>query len=195
VRAVLLSGAWCALALGAQLAAVLARPKKPLFAPAAGRAGAGVRYAFTGAMVPWAKESVRMNPGSYALGMVFHLGVFAAFASLAWPSRPLAGLSLAGAAAGLGLLGKRLAMPHLRGLSNTDDFLSNLLVTGFTALAGLASLVPPAQRLLPWAATALLVYIPLGKIRHCVFFFLSRYHLGAFFGRRGCFPPSGGHHA
>ena len=189
MRAVLLAGAWCALALGTQLAAVLARPRASRFAPAAGSARAGVRYAFTGAMVPWAKESVRMNPGSYALGMLFHLGAFAAFAALAWPSRPLAALSLAGAAAGLGLLGKRLATPQLRGLSNADDFISNLLVTGFAALAGLA------PRLLPWAATALLVYIPLGKIRHCVFFFLSRYHLGAFFGRRGSFPPSGGHHA
>ena len=38
------------------------------------------------------------------------------------------------------------------------------------------------------AAMVLLCYAPLGKIRHCLFFFLSRYHLGRHFGRRGTFP-------
>jgi hypothetical protein len=41
-------------------------------------------------------------------------------------------------------------------------------------------------------ATALFLYLPFGKIRHCVFFFSTRYHFGAFFGRRGVLPPAEG---
>lgn len=187
---VLFAGCWCAAVLGAQWAWARSRGRASAFAPAKGSPGAGVRYAFTGAMLPWAKESVRMNPGSYATGMIFHLGVLSAFASLALPGRVLSLLGLAGAAAGLALLAKRVAVPHLRGLSNTDDYLSNLLVTLVATLAGAALFTPSAHRFLPWACTALLLYLPLGKLRHCAFFFLSRYHLGAFFGRRGTFPPA-----
>lgn len=129
-----------------------------------------------------------MNPVSYAAGIAYHLGIAAAFARVFIPSRALSALALLGAVAGCALLAKRIVKPHLRGLSNADDFVSNLLATGFAALAAGA---PATSRLLPWALAALLVYIPLGKIRHCVFFFLSRYHLGAFFGRRGTFPPVG----
>jgi hypothetical protein len=34
----------------------------------------------------------------------------------------------------------------------------------------------------------MLVYIPLGKIRHCLYFFFSRTFFGKFFGRRAVFP-------
>jgi hypothetical protein len=44
-------------------------------------------------------------------------------------------------------------------------------------------------------AVLLLVYAPLGKIRHCLFFFSTRSQLGAFFGRRGTYPPGGSTHA
>jgi hypothetical protein len=32
------------------------------------------------------------------------------------------------------------------------------------------------------------VYVPLGKIRHCLYFFFSRIFFGKFFGRRAVFP-------
>jgi hypothetical protein len=32
------------------------------------------------------------------------------------------------------------------------------------------------------------VYVPLGKIRHCLYFFFSRIFFGKFFGRRGVLP-------
>ena len=186
---VMLAGSWCVLLLGAQLLQARSYGRKRAFAPAAGNPGAGVRYAFTGAMLPWAKESVRMNPASYLGGLAYHAGLFAAFTMLFWPSRALAALPLAGALAGSALLAKRILKPHLRGLSNADDFIANGLATGFAALAGASAFLPWAASILPWWCAALLFYIPLGKIRHCVFFFLSRYHLGAFFGRRGSFPP------
>ena len=37
-------------------------------------------------------------------------------------------------------------------------------------------------------AMLLLAYAPLGKIRHCLFFFIARGHLGRHYGRRGTFP-------
>jgi hypothetical protein len=34
-----------------------------------------------------------------------------------------------------------------------------------------------------------MLYIPAGKLRHTVYFFAARYHLGYFFGWRGVWPP------
>ncbi len=197
---VVLAGAWCVTALVVEFRRVRAFGIRRLFAPSAGDAAAGVRYAFTWAMAPQAKESVRDNPLSYAAGMAYHGGVFAAFALLALRlmglnlgglhlSRILACVTLAGALGGLALLAKRLLKAHLRGLSCPDDYLSNLLATAFAALAGAAVLEPALETAWMGVAIALLVYLPLGKIRHCVFFFSTRYHSGAFFGRRGVFPP------
>ncbi len=36
--------------------------------------------------------------------------------------------------------------------------------------------------------TLLLLYVPVGKLRHMVYFFAARYHLGLFYGRRGVWP-------
>ncbi|BDU77917.1 hypothetical protein [Mesoterricola sediminis] len=184
-----LAAAWCGLLLGAQVVAARRLGRRPLYAPASGRAGAGVFYAFTGALMPWAKESVRGHLVTYAAGILYHAGIAASFARLAVPARALSVVALAGALAGLGLLVKRASVADLRGLSRADDFLSNGLATAFAALAGLAWL-PWAAAALPWACVALLVYLPLGKLRHAVFFFLSRRHLGAFFGRRGVWPTA-----
>jgi len=179
---------WCALLLALQVASARAMGRRPVHAPAAGSAAAGVRYAFTGALLPWAKESVREHLPTYAAGILYHLGLGAAFARVFLPWRSLSVLALAGSLAGLTLLLKRILVPGSRALSRPDDFASNALATAFAALAGLAW-VPGAAAILPWACAALLVYIPLGKLRHCVFFFLSRRRLGAFLGRRGTWPP------
>ena len=196
---VLLSGAWAVLALALLYLNVKGYGKRTLFSKAAGDPAKGVVYAFTKAMVPWAKESVRMNMLSYALGMSFHAGVFTAFGLLL---TALVGLELppvlvllarvltvCGAAGGFSLLVKRAVKPELRGLSCPDDYLSNLLCTLFIVLALGWTFDPSLAGVWMGEAALLLVYLPLGKIRHCCFFFTTRYHLGAFFGRRGTFPP------
>jgi nitrate reductase gamma subunit len=99
-------------------------------------------------------------------------------------------VAAAGALAGLGLLGKRIASPVLRGLSSPDDYVANVLTTTFAALAALAAFLPGAREAWFVAGAALLVYVPVGKIRHCLLFFPARYELGRFFGRRGTFPPA-----
>jgi nitrate reductase gamma subunit len=147
-------------------------------------------------MAPQAKESVRMNPLSYLAGVLYHGGVFAAFALLGLRlgnfHRPkaLAAVALVGALGGFALFGKRLLKAHLRGLSSPDDFVSNILATAFATLAGAVTLRQGLESAWLMVAIALLVYMPIGKIRHCVFFFSTRYHSGAFFGRRGVFPPA-----
>lgn len=171
-------------------------------AAAAGSGSAGVRYAFGAGLLPSAKESVRTHLLSWGAGIAYHAGLFAALALLALFAAgmalpPLAAkgigtLALVGALAGAGLLTKRAASGVLRPLSVPDDYLSNTLATVAAALAGLAALglVPAAAALV--AGIVLLLYLPLGKIRHCFFFFPARYAFGVFFGRRGVFPPEPG---
>ncbi|MBE0567536.1 MAG: hypothetical protein IH621_16395, partial [Krumholzibacteria bacterium] len=154
-------------------------------------------------MAPTAKESTRTHPLVYALGMAYHLGIFAAFGVLLWVLPPggasrgslaapaaaaIGALLFLGTVGGVGLLGRRAGSPLLRRLSQPDDYLANLLTTAFVALAGARLWWPGAETALLVAALLLLCYLPAGKIRHCLFFFLSRYHLGRHYGRRGTFP-------
>jgi len=195
---VLAAAGWAAGGLILLRTEVNAFGARTIHAPAAGDPAAGVRYAFTKAMSPGAKESVREHLPSYVAGMFYHAGIFTALCllvvvlcgfSLPGPVHLLSRSLLAlGAMGGLSLLLKRVFTKELRGLSHPDDFLANFLTTIFVALA----LAGPGT---PWLLSAilLLLYVPLGKIRHCLFFFVARRHLGVFFGRRGVFPP-GSHH-
>jgi hypothetical protein len=201
--------------------------KRELFAKAAGSANCGAAYAFTIGMLPWAKESIRENMLSYAMGIAYHVGIFTAFAFTALstvchilsPTDILSILSptgivmfvpeyqryflviheyqryflvpvlFMGTVSGISLFIKRIVNPTLRGISCPDDYISNFLATSFVAFT---LLVMFGVWLTPWSVCTivLLAYIPFSKIRHCLFFFSTRYHFGAFFGRRGCMPPS-----
>jgi hypothetical protein len=196
---VLLAGAWTILALAYLHSKAKRYGKRTLYSAPAGDPAEGVLYAFTKGMAPWAKESVMLNLPSYGAGMAFHAGVFTAFGLLLVA---LIGLELpsflvflarviavAGTLGGLSLLAKRAVKPQLRGLSSPDDFVSNLLSTLFVGLALARTFNPALDGLWMSEAILLLIYAPLGKIRHCFFFFTTRYHLGAFFGRRGTYPP------
>ena len=194
---VLLAALWAILAMVVLHRKAKSYGKRTLFAKPAGDPAQGALYAFTKGMAPWAKESVMLNLPSYAAGMAFHAGVFTAFgllvvamARLELPSFPLflaRVFTLAGAVGGFSLFVKRLIKPQLRGLSCPDDFVSNLLSSTFALLAFAWTLLPSIAGWWMAEATLLLIYAPLGKIRHCLFFFTTRYHLGAFFGRRGSY--------
>jgi hypothetical protein len=196
---VLACAAWALLALGVQFLRTRAYGRRPRFAPAAASAARGVAYAFGPGMSPAAKESAREHLPVYFTGVTYHLGVYASLAALALA---LAGvtpggaalaalrvLSPLGAAAGAVLLARRATERHLRALSCPDDFAANALTTLFAALTFAATLTPAAEPARALAAMALLLYVPLGKIRHCVFFFSTRAHSAAHFGRRGVLPP------
>jgi hypothetical protein len=167
------------------------------FSESIGDLPAALRYSFTGAMSPSKKESAFLHLPTYTAGIIFHLGTFLSIALFLYflgqqvlplAVRPfVAGLLAFSGIAGLGILLKRIVNKELRFLSNPDDYISNVLVTGFQLLSAYYTLQPSIVYFI-WAS-ALLLYLPLGKLKHTIYFFAARYHLGFFYGRRGVWPP------
>jgi len=106
---------------------------------------------------------------------------------------------------GIGLIIKRITSKKLRPISNADDYISTGIVTLFQLISAklftfyafdkilhqffsheMHELIFYAYFLL---ATLLFLYFPFGKLRHAVYYFAARYHLGFFYGRRGTWPP------
>ncbi len=186
---------WSLLALTASAARAWGRGTVATVAAPAGSAWTGVRYAFGAGMSPRAKESATQHPYIYLAGMLYHAGIFAGLATLflaltgtAAPravTRPLAGMLLLAALAGAALLVRRMQVPLLRAISAPDDYASNVLVDAWLVSAALASLAPATTSPFLVLTIVLGIYAPLGKIRHCVFFFLARGLFGVRIGRRG----------
>ncbi len=166
--------------------------------PAKGNPNQGVAYALTLGMMPWAKESTRQHAVAYMRGVAFHGGIFLGLAMLVispiWPLLPaLAHSVLAvvlGLGAFLGLAGivMRAVEKNLSALSTADDYVSVALVSAFLAFEALALWSAPFTPAMYVVAGIMLAYIPLGKIRHCLYFFFSRIFFGRFFGQRGVMP-------
>ncbi|MFO7613089.1 MAG: hypothetical protein R6W71_00445 [Bacteroidales bacterium] len=179
----------------------------------AGSIAQGVKYAFTGAMDPRRKESARLHLPTYTAGLFYHTGTFLSIllfffiisgqAPQAWLAMIISAILFISASGGTAILVKRMIKKELRSLSNPDDYISNILVTLFQFLTLLVILLPLLQsyspKVLPSYSltvlpsyyltfTLLMLYLPLGKLRHVVYFFAARYHLGNFYGRRGVWP-------
>lgn len=174
------------------------RPAPVDRAPARGDPVRGMLYAFTLGMAPWTKESTRIHAAAYLRGVGFHVAIFAGLIVAAvmpfWAAIPPAVRGVAAVLLGIGaLLGvagsiMRLREPHLRALSTADDHVSIWLVTIFLAFAALAVWQARFAPLMYVTAGVMLAYIPLGKIRHCMYFFFARGSFGRFAGRRGVLP-------
>jgi hypothetical protein len=197
---VLACAVWVIVAWVAQLRSARAFGRRTVWAAPARPAWKGVAYAFGPGMSPAAKESVRDHLPAYFAGVAYHAGIFTALLVLgvsltgvALASALLPGatiLTALGACAGTVLLVRRANSPLLRAISSPDDYVSNLLTTAVIALAFVRTLAPAAEPAFLAGGMLLLLYAPLGKIRHCLFFFVTRASSGAFFGRRGVFPPA-----
>lgn len=174
--------------------------RREFFARSAGNVWRGVSYAFGRGMMPWEKESAVKHLPSYVMGILYHTGILTAFFLLFCL---LVGIDLprllmilirlglmAGAVSGLGLLLKRIVSPHLRAVSCTDDFVANLAADLFVVLALLSTYAVVPVTLFLSISILVLLYIPVGKLRHCVFFFYVRLLFGLFYGRRRVFPPA-----
>ncbi len=168
------------------------------YAKAKSGPAAAIRYSFTGAMNPSRKESAFLHLPTYTAGIVYHLGTFLSIFLfiLFLTGFPIEGVTatvpawflILSFACGIGILLKRILKKELRSLSNADDFIANVLVTFvhlFTARYLLFDNFAIPYYLL---VTALLLYLPLGKLKHVVYFFAARYQLGIFFGKRGVWP-------
>jgi hypothetical protein len=166
--------------------------------PIKGNISHGITYAFTQGMMPWAKESTRIHMIAYLRGIGFHVGIFTAIGAVIsspfWGSLPpllflvLFGILTIGAVLGAAGGIMRIAEHNLRGLSLPDDHFAVWLTTLFIMMAGLAvindSFVIPMYII----SAITFIYVPLGKIRHCLYFFFARIFFGKFFGRRAVFP-------
>ncbi len=175
----------------------LGRPKD--HSEPSGSTTRGIVYSFTSGMNPLKKESAFLHLPTYTAGIVLHLAIFMSlvvFMLLIAGVRPgpvasfiLGGGAFAGTLAGMALLVKRMASRKLRLISNPDDYLSAFLVIAFLAFTGLVVFVPLLMPGYMLAAGILFLYMPLGKLKHVLYFFAARYHLGYFYGWRNVWPP------
>ncbi len=166
--------------------------------PIKGNVSHGITYAFSTGMMPWAKESTRIHMIAYLRGIGFHIGIFTAIGAViispVWGLLPpllswtlvfvLTLGAILGAAGGI----MRIAEHNLRGLSLPDDHFAIWLTTLFITVAGLAVINKAFMIPMYIISAVTFVYVPLGKIRHCLYFFFSRIFFGKFFGRRAVFP-------
>ena len=192
---VIVAALFSAVAFAARWRQIVRRPFGKDLSPARGSAQRGVAYAFTLGMAPWAKESTRLHWLAYLRGIGFHVGIFAGLAALvlspAWALLPAlarwllaAGVGLGAACGAAGGLARWLE-PGLRALSTIDDHIAVWLVTLFLAACAAALLAPSWLPAFYVTSALMLIYAPLGKIRHCLYFFFSRRFFGQFIGRRG----------
>lgn len=173
--------------------------------PASGVAASFLKGLVAWPYIPWAKGAFRRGAVTYVAGGVFHLGLFAvAFFSRAhvlvwkgligfgWPALPptvVAWLAACAIVALIALMIYRLVNPVLRLLSGPAEWLNWAMVflpmiTGF-ALARRWWL--PYETMFAAhmiVVDALLIWIPLSRISHFLFYFFSRTIHGLEFGRR-----------
>jgi hypothetical protein len=166
----------------------------------------GVIYANTRAMMPTEKESAYLHIPSYAVGMLFHIGLFCSLLFFVLSFFPFFNNWIGGSCwrwvlaippavatvCGLILFFRRLFSKDLKVLSMPDDFISTGLVTLFllmtTFYLSMSTCCGSITILYYISSILLLLYMPLGKLRHVVYYFAARYHLGFFYGWRNVWP-------
>lgn len=188
----------CAISLCILVLKTLLFGKKPLYSEPQGLENKGILYAFGKGMMPWEKESAARHLPTYIAGILYHSGIFAGLfyiLLLVIPFCPglflinaMRILMLCGIACGVALFLKRIFKTTLKNISCPDDFASNILVDLFLFFALIDTFISSVRSVLLFATILMLLYIPVGKIRHCFFFFYSRILFGLFYGRRGILP-------
>ncbi|MFG0251706.1 MAG: hypothetical protein ACF8NJ_02395 [Phycisphaerales bacterium JB038] len=190
---------WAALALAYQVYRAWGGGRRD-FSRQQGRPGKGVVYNFTHAMLPANKESVRHHPGKFAIGMGLHVGALAALLNaLVLAINADLGVMLLAVVNWLALLGLVMAValfvrrpldPNLRAMSSPDDYLAIAATCGLLAVTAIAPHYQAGLVVMLLYASAVFVYMPLGKLRHAVFFFAARANYGRRLGYRGVYPPA-----
>lgn len=193
----------CLTALSLMVIRMASFGKRTFFAKPAGDTKKGILYAFGRGMLPGEKESARHNIVTYMAGVVYHLSTFVALlyvllvivipGALEESSLYFALAALPGLAAGVGLFLKRLSNRTLRAISCPDDYASNAMVDVFLASVVFDALDLAVRPILLSVSILLFLYIPVGKIRHCFFFFYMRILFGRFYGSRGVVPHQRSH--
>jgi nitrate reductase gamma subunit len=197
----------CIVALLSHFLKLVKLGKPNEFSQKRGNVSKSVAYSSTVSMLPNHKESAMLHLPTYGLGIVFHVGTFTSLLLFVLSFFPffnhwieacmllntvLPALIAIAVFAGIALFGKRLISKDLRSFSTPDDYLSNGLTTLFQLESALFLFCHANNYIVNsyyLMASLLFLYMPLGKLRHVVFFFAARYHLGFFYGWRGSWPP------
>ncbi len=190
---------WAVVLLSIQLIRARGRGRKEL-SLASGNPVSGIKYGFTIAMTPGHKETVRNHPFEFTIGILMHVGVFMVILkSLALIISPQASLPgtliinlLQGIAfaCGIILLYRRISSPNLRAMSIPDDYISILLVLELLAISFLHQFNMVATGVFLINTAILYFYLPLGKLKHALFFFIARGEYSSRLGYRGTWPSA-----
>ncbi|MBN1338204.1 MAG: hypothetical protein JXA03_02710 [Bacteroidales bacterium] len=195
----LISALICVISLGVHVYRLVKAGNPVDYSQKRGNTGAAIRYSMTRAMSPARKESAYLHLPTYTAGIIYHLGTFIAIPVFVLSvfnvpiplsfAVPVSWFLVISGVCGAAIFVKRGVKKDLRYLSNPDDFISNFLVSAVHFTTALYLYSQGYDALYFISVSVLLLYMPLGKLRHAVYFFAARYHLGFFYGWRGVWPP------
>lgn len=199
---------FCGVLLGGYFLGLLKKGSPKDLSQKSGNIAKAVCYSCIGAMSPMQKESAYLHLPTYSAGIFFHIGNFlailayvvialSAIFSFSIPVESVTNLVIIILAAiifvaglcGLSLFIKRIVKKELRELSCADDYISNFLCTAMLFISAYSLWVFQFGAVYFIAMALLFIWMPIGKIKHVLYFFFARYHLGFFYGWRGTWPP------
>ena len=159
--------------------------------------------------IPWVKNTFNRNPIIYMAGGLFHLGLFVvlflgtahmlvwkSLLGFGWPTLPMPivdWLAAGAIVAMIALFVNRLVNPVLKLISGPAEWLNLLfvflpMVTGYIMTHHLWFRYEVLFSLHMLTVDVLLIWIPLSRISHFMFYFFSKAIHGADFGKRAVTP-------
>jgi len=159
--------------------------------------------------IPWVKNTFKKNPLIYIAGGLFHLGLFVilvlgtahmlvwkSLLGISWPTLPLPIVDWMAAVTIIAmviLFINRLINPVLKLISGPAEYLNMLIVflpmvTGYIMTHHLWFPYEVLYSLHMLSVDLLLIWIPLSRISHFMFYFFSKAIHGADFGKRAVEP-------
>lgn len=159
--------------------------------------------------VPWVKNTFSRNPLIYVGGGLFHLGLFVviflgaahmlawkSLIGIGWPTLPLPivdWMAVVAIAAMIVLAINRLVHPVLKLISGPAEWFNLLfvflpMITGYILTHHLFFRYETSFGIHMLAVDILLIWIPLSRISHFMFYFFSKAIHGAQFGKRAVAP-------
>ncbi|HPC05507.1 MAG TPA: hypothetical protein PLI60_02195 [Anaerolineaceae bacterium] len=159
--------------------------------------------------IPWVKDTFKRNPIIYIAGGLFHLGLFVvlilgtahmlvwkSLLGFGWATLPLPivdWLAAVAIVAMIVLFIHRLTNPVMRLISGWPEWLNLLfvflpMVTGYMMTHHLFFRYEVLYSLHMLSVNIMLIWIPISRISHFVFYFFSKAIHGADFGKRSVSP-------